>query len=71
MPTNYTRNNDNRIFIAQVNKKQMIFAFETQLEVKSWKAAIEDAKTLYIQTRNGGKSPIANEIAVIACSLLY
>lgn len=47
----------------------MVFAFETQLEVKSWKAAIEDAKTLYIQTRNGGKSPIANEIAVTTWSL--
>ena len=46
-----------------------MFAFETQLEVKSWKAAIEDAKTLYMQTQNGGKSPIANEIAVMNCSL--
>ena len=33
--------------------------------MKSWKAAIEDAKTLFLQNQNGSdNSPIAQEIAV-------
>lgn len=41
------------------------FAFETVLERKSWKAAIEDAKTLYLQNESGTEnSPISGEIAV-------
>ena len=43
------------------------FAFETVLELKSWKAAIEDAKTLYFQNESGStNSPISGEIAVCA-----
>ena len=52
--------------IVQTNKKVNWFAFETVLERKSWKAAIEDAKTLYTQNAKGSdNSPIASEIAVI------
>lgn len=52
-------------FYYQLNKKTYWFSFETVLERKSWKAAIEDAKTLYIQTVNGSdNSPISSEIAV-------
>ena len=49
----------------QTNKKVHWFAFETVLELKSWKAAIEDAKTLYFQNESGStNSPISGEIAV-------
>ena len=48
----------------QNNKKTHWFSFDTVLERKSWKAALEDAKTLYGQDENGSEnSPIA-EIAV-------
>ena len=40
------------------------FSFDTVLERKSWKAALEDAKTLYGKNENGSEnSPIA-EFAV-------
>lgn len=49
----------------QMNKKVYWFAFETVLERNSWKAAIEDAKTLFIQNQNGSdKSSLTGEIAV-------
>lgn len=59
-------------FYKQLNKKTYWFSFETVLERKSWKAAIEDAKTLYIQTVNGSdNSPISSEIAVHFLFIYY
>ena len=50
--------------ITLINKKVNWFAFETVLERKSWKAAIEDAKLLYTKnTKGSDNSPIASEIA--------
>ena len=42
-----------------------MFAFETMLEMNSWRAAIDDAKTLYLQNRDGSSnSPVAESITV-------
>lgn len=42
------------------------------LELKSWKAAIEDAKTLYLQNESGSStSPISGEIAVCVYPVFY
>ena len=42
-----------------------MFAFETMLEMNSWKAAIDDAKTLFLQNRDGScSSPVAESLTV-------
>ncbi|KNB46852.1 calcium/calmodulin protein kinase [Blastocystis sp. subtype 4] len=62
--TDYNVDKPHCLVITLTNRKVYWFSFETMLEMKSWKAAIEDAKTLFLQNQNGSdNSPIAQEIA--------
>lgn len=48
-----------------------MFAFETMLEMNSWKAATDDAKTLFLQNRDGSCSSSVAESLTVGCYWIF